>query len=145
MAHDEKPALTSEQKARIAAVHENRRRDKPSLEALGRAGAEGPFKQGYVMALGGLGAELRALREAAGLTLAQIAERTGLDEAALTRLESGHNPSPSLYHLWQYAHALGGKGRFVGFVVAEMFSASLHTMGDLPPAEERPTEVITAP
>lgn len=143
MPNDDKPTLTPEQKARIAAVHEKRRRDKAGLEALAQSGAEGPFKHGYVMALGGLGAELRLLREAAGLTLGQVAERTGLDETALTRLESGHTPSPSLYHLWQYALALGPKGRFVGFVVAEMFSASLQATAEVPP--EQPAEVAATP
>jgi DNA-binding XRE family transcriptional regulator len=51
--------------------------------------------------------ELKQVREAAGLTLAEVARRCGIDQPALSRLESGHNSNPTVETLWKYAAALG--------------------------------------
>jgi transcriptional regulator with XRE-family HTH domain len=40
--------------------------------------------------LAGIGPQLAALRRAAGLTLADVAERTGIGVSTLSRLEAGH-------------------------------------------------------
>src|SRR5439155_6267473 len=50
---------------------------------------------------------LKASREAAGLTLAEVSARCGIDEAALSRLENGETPNPTLDTLWRYAAAIG--------------------------------------
>jgi len=50
---------------------------------------------------------LKASREAAGLTLADVSARCGIDQPALSRLENGHNPNPTLDTLWRYAAAVG--------------------------------------
>lgn len=50
---------------------------------------------------------LRALRLASGLSLAQAAERMGIDAPALCRLENGRNPNPTIETLGRYAAALG--------------------------------------
>jgi len=52
-------------------------------------------------------AELRRQREARGLSLADVAARSGIDKAALSRLENGQQPNPTLNTLTRYAHALG--------------------------------------
>jgi DNA-binding XRE family transcriptional regulator len=52
-------------------------------------------------------AGLKRAREAAGLSLADVARRCGIDKAALSRLENGQNPNPTLDTLWRYAAALG--------------------------------------
>lgn len=52
-------------------------------------------------------AELKQAREAAGMSLADVAARSGIDKAALSRLENGQNPNPTLDTLWRYATALG--------------------------------------
>ena len=46
-------------------------------------------------------------REAAGLTLAEVSRRCGIDQPALSRLETGHNKNPTLDTLWRYAAAVG--------------------------------------
>jgi transcriptional regulator with XRE-family HTH domain len=51
--------------------------------------------------------ELKQVREQAGLSLAGVARRCGIDKAALSRLENGQNPNPTLDTLWRYAAALG--------------------------------------
>src|SRR5438309_11955642 len=52
-------------------------------------------------------AELKQVREEAGLSLADVSRRCGVDKAALSRLENGHNSNPTLDTLWRYAAALG--------------------------------------
>src|SRR2546426_12568024 len=50
---------------------------------------------------------LKASREAAGLTLADVSARCGIDQPALSRLENGHTLNPTLDTLWRYAAAVG--------------------------------------
>jgi DNA-binding XRE family transcriptional regulator len=52
-------------------------------------------------------AALRAERERQGLSLADIAERAGVDRAAVHKLEIGVNRNPTLATLNRYAEALG--------------------------------------
>jgi DNA-binding XRE family transcriptional regulator len=51
--------------------------------------------------------KLKATREAAGLTLADVSARCGIDQPALSRLENGHTLNPTLDTLWRYAAAVG--------------------------------------
>ena len=50
---------------------------------------------------------LKASREAARLTLADVSARCGIDQPALSRLENGHTQNPTLDTLWRYAAAVG--------------------------------------
>src|SRR5260370_36923036 len=50
---------------------------------------------------------LKASREAAGLTLADLSTRCGIDQPALSRLENGHTSNPTLDTLSPYAAAGG--------------------------------------
>ncbi len=52
-------------------------------------------------------AVLRAERERQGLSLADMNERTGIDRAALSRLENNEEANPTLATLERYADALG--------------------------------------
>lgn len=52
-------------------------------------------------------AALRAERERQGLSLADINERTGIDRAALSRLENNEEANPTLTTLERYAEAVG--------------------------------------
>ena len=54
-------------------------------------------------------AELKKAREAAGLTLAQVAEKTGLATETLCRLETGQVTNPTWKTLGLYAAAVGRK------------------------------------
>jgi hypothetical protein len=54
-----------------------------------------------------LGGTLRRVRECAGLSLADMTARSGIDAPALSRLENGQNPNPTLATLTRYAQALG--------------------------------------
>ena len=51
--------------------------------------------------------QLKAAREAAGLTLAEVSERSGLAIESLSRLETGAQTNPTWKTLGAYANALG--------------------------------------
>ena len=52
-------------------------------------------------------AALRAERERKGLSLADMNERTGIDRAALSRLENNEEANPTINTLERYAAAVG--------------------------------------
>lgn len=58
-------------------------------------------------------AELKKAREDAGLTLVQIAEKTGLAVETLSRLETGQATNPTWKTLGLYAVAVGRKLRLL--------------------------------
>jgi transcriptional regulator with XRE-family HTH domain len=68
---------------------------------------EGPTKSGAYFAVKVVVHELKKAREAAGLTLADVSKRTGMDQATLSRLENGRRPNPTVDTLWRYASAVG--------------------------------------
>jgi DNA-binding XRE family transcriptional regulator len=53
--------------------------------------------------------QLRPLREAAGLTLTEMAKRTGIDRAAINKLENGVHSNPTISTINRYLRALGKK------------------------------------
>lgn len=96
---------TEEERARHAKVREQiadelpdiRRRATERLALLKKEGT--PLRQVL--------AALRAERERQGLSLADINERTGIDRAALSRLENNEDANPTLATLERYAEAVG--------------------------------------
>ena len=52
-------------------------------------------------------AELKAAREAKGLSLADVTELTGMDRSALSKLETGQRTNPTVETLVRYAEAVG--------------------------------------
>ncbi len=52
-------------------------------------------------------AALRALREQQGLSISDMAERTGMDRAMISRLENGQVDNPTVATVTRYAKALG--------------------------------------
>jgi DNA-binding XRE family transcriptional regulator len=52
-------------------------------------------------------AKLRQEREQQGLSLTDMAQRTGIDRATISKLENGRQPNPTLATLKRYAKALG--------------------------------------
>ncbi len=82
--------------------------DCPTQEELQASGAyEGPIKSGAFFAVKVVIHELKKVRQAAGLTLADVSKRTGMDQATLSRLETGRQPNPTVDTLWRYANAVG--------------------------------------
>jgi DNA-binding XRE family transcriptional regulator len=102
-----KPKWTAADRARHKAIREEfaHRPTQEDLEASGDY--EGPIKSGVYFAVKVVLHELKQAREAAGLTLAAVSKRTGMDQATLSRLENGRQPNPTVDTLWRYAHAVG--------------------------------------
>jgi DNA-binding XRE family transcriptional regulator len=51
--------------------------------------------------------QLQAAREQRGLSLADLTELTGMDRSALSKLETGQRPNPTVETLVRYAEAVG--------------------------------------
>jgi DNA-binding XRE family transcriptional regulator len=99
---------TAEQKRREQKIHERFLREQPSLEELvARGDYSEPVSQADFWELRDALVALRKCREAAGISLTALAERTGIDRAALSRLESGAQDNPTINTLQRYAFALG--------------------------------------
>ena len=101
---------TNEERARHALVREQvaaelpeiKRRGLERLDLLKKAGT--PLRQ---VPLRQVLAALRDERERQGLSLADINARTGIDRAALSRLENNEDANPTLATLERYAEAIG--------------------------------------
>lgn len=103
-----KTERTPEEQARIREIRERFQRERPSLEELVASGdCDPPVPQGAYRELRVLMQKLRTAREGLGLSLADVAEHTGIDKAALSRLETGKQINPTIDTLWRYAQAVG--------------------------------------
>ncbi len=51
--------------------------------------------------------ELKAAREAKGLSLSDLTDLTGMDRSALSKLETGQRANPTVETLVRYAEAVG--------------------------------------
>lgn len=99
---------TPEEIARHKAIRERFQREKPSLEQLIESGEYNePLPMGEYLSIRQAVFALKKAREAAGLSLADVAERCAIDKAALSRIESGQHLNPTVSTLCRYAHALG--------------------------------------
>jgi DNA-binding XRE family transcriptional regulator len=101
---------TAEDRAREKALREKLQKERPSLEDLVRTGDCDPDA---VMTMGmyfDVQKALQALkreRKQGGLTIADVAERSGLDRAVVSRLENGKQDNPTVATLMRYAAAVG--------------------------------------
>jgi DNA-binding XRE family transcriptional regulator len=99
---------TAEDKARLKAVRERFQREKPTPKELAASGEfNPPIRQGEYWELMQAAAALKRAREAAGITLRELAERVSMDTGALSRLENGVNGNPTFDTLFRYANSLG--------------------------------------
>jgi ribosome-binding protein aMBF1 (putative translation factor) len=111
--------LSPEKRARAEATltriqspeyQESEHEDREALDREYRATgtiASTPVTEADVEAFEGFIRSLRQARESAGLSLDEVASRSGIDKAQLSRLENGkvHDPRPST--LSRYARAIG--------------------------------------
>src|SRR5438105_7246002 len=101
---------TAEERANERALRDKLQQEKPSLADLIRTGECDPDA---VMTMGMYFDVQRALqalkreREESGLSIGDVAERSGLDRAVLSRLENGKQDNPTVATLMRYAAALG--------------------------------------
>lgn len=108
--HD-KPARrqrTPEEIARHKAIRDRYQRERPSMEQLLSTGEyDGPEAMGVHLSIRLAVSALKKAREAAGLSLGDVAERCGIDKSALSKIETGQHSNPTVSTLSRYAHALG--------------------------------------
>jgi DNA-binding XRE family transcriptional regulator len=101
---------TAEERAREQSLRAKLQKEKPSLEDLVRAGECDPDA---VMTMGmyfDVQAALQALkqeRERCRLSISDVAARSGLDRAVVSRLENGKQDNPTVATLMRYAAAVG--------------------------------------
>jgi DNA-binding XRE family transcriptional regulator len=98
-----KPKRTPEQRAEEEAI-----RRQHAAHPVRQRPASAINQQSFAAILR-LVAQFKAARESQGLTLAQVAERMGIDPPALSRLETGKSLNPTLATLHKWAAAVGQK------------------------------------
>ncbi len=98
---------TSEDRARHRAIRETFK-DKPTLEELIARGelSGNPVTLGAYLNLRLLVGSLRKLREEGQLSLSDVARKSGMDKAMLSRLENGRVANPGIETISRYLDAL---------------------------------------
>jgi len=105
-----KPTVSVSQARRQAFRHirEELGACRPTLEdALSSGEYEGPYRMGDYWETAKAIVRLRQAREAAGLSQRELAQRTGIDATAISRVESGRQPNVTLRTLQRLANGVG--------------------------------------
>jgi ribosome-binding protein aMBF1 (putative translation factor) len=101
---------TAQERARERALRDRIQKEKPSLDDLLRSGECDPDA---VMTMGTYFDVQRALqvlkrdRQRRRLSVSDVAERSGLDRAVVSRLENGKQDNPTIATLMRHADAVG--------------------------------------
>src|SRR5947208_13314845 len=93
--------LTPEEVAKYKAIREQVAEELPDLIARHHE------RMATLDQLQELFGQLKAAREAKGLSLADLTELTGMDRSALSKLETGQRANPTVETLVRYAEAVG--------------------------------------
>ena len=97
--------LSDDERARIRKLRGQIENEKPEIIAKGRALKKA--RDAGVSQLREAFALLRSQREAQGLSLTELRDRTGIGRSALSRLENDPEPNPTITTLIRVADALG--------------------------------------
>ena len=95
--------LTPEEAAHYRKIREEVELEKPEIIAKAQQARHDARRQ----QLAAIMQELKAAREAKGLSLADIYERTGIDRSAISKLENVTNENPTIDTLLRYAEVVG--------------------------------------
>ncbi len=93
--------LTAEEAAKYKAIREHVAKELPGLIARHHE------RMASLDQLHELLLQLKAAREAKGLSLSDLTELTGMDRSALSKLETGQRANPTVETLVRYAEAVG--------------------------------------
>jgi DNA-binding XRE family transcriptional regulator len=93
--------LTRREAARYDKIREQVEAEKPLINARIRS------RLATLEAVRQIGRELKDLRQAQGKSLSDVRRLTGMDRAAISKLERGDRENPSMDTLIRYAQALG--------------------------------------
>jgi ribosome-binding protein aMBF1 (putative translation factor) len=103
-----KSERTPQEQARIDAIRAKYQREKPGPDQVAASGEyKRPVQAAAYWEVRRVMAELKAEREQQGLTLAQLAERSGIDKGAISKLETGRQANPTMDTLSRIAAGLG--------------------------------------
>jgi len=97
-------------RVREQALREQLQKERPSLEDLVRTGECDPdavMMMGMYFDIQKALQALKGERERSGLSIGDVAERSGLDRAVVSRLENGKQDNPTVATLMRYAAAVG--------------------------------------
>jgi ribosome-binding protein aMBF1 (putative translation factor) len=101
---------TAEEGDRERALRERLQKERPSLEDLVRSGecdADAVMTMGMYFDVQRALRALKRDRERSGLSIGDVAERSGLDRAVVSWLENGKQDNPTVATLMRYAAAIG--------------------------------------
>src|SRR6516164_9813810 len=101
---------SAKERAREKTLREKLQREKPSLDdliATGECDPEAVMTMGMYFDVQKALKALRQERERAGLSIGDVAERSGPDRAVISRLENGKQDNPTVATLMRYAAAVG--------------------------------------
>ena len=105
---------TPEQALRERELREQFQRDKPTADELAASGEySAPISHGVVLDMMQNLSRLREERKRSGLSLREVARRSGIDKGALSRLERGQDVNPTYETLSRYVAAFGKKIKIV--------------------------------
>lgn len=93
--------LTAEEAAKYRRIREQVEAEKPEMTARIRREIAEARRLAEVFQ------ELKKIREAQGLTLAEVQDRTGIDRSTLSKLETGERENYTLETILRYADAVG--------------------------------------
>src|SRR5262245_39743361 len=94
---------TPEQEAAERALREQFQMERPTLQDLVETGdVTQVFTMGEYWELRKTFAALRLLREQQGLSITDLADRTGMDRAMISRLETGQIDNPTIATMTRY-------------------------------------------
>ncbi len=96
-----KTRLTPEEAAKYRNIRHRVSKEMPSLIARHRD------RISTLDQFGTLLRQLKTAREELGMSLADLTQITGMDRSAISKLESGQRPNPTVETLARYAEAVG--------------------------------------
>jgi predicted transcriptional regulator len=95
--------LTPEEAAKYRKIRAEIEGEKPEIIAKGRQARQAVRRKQLAAVM----QQLKAAREAKGLSLADVYQRTGIDRSALSKLEKLINENPTIDTLLRYAEVVG--------------------------------------
>lgn len=101
---------TPAERAREKELRDKLQKEKPSLEDLVRSGdcdADSIMTMGMYFDVQTALQSLKRERQRYGLSIGDVAQRSGLDRAVVSRLENGKQDNPTVATLMRYAAAVG--------------------------------------
>lgn len=104
---------SAEETKQLAEIRARFHSERPGLtELLASGDATEVVSHGEYLDLLGIIGKLKKHRQRQGLSLTDVAERSGMDRSAISRLENGQYLNPTMDTLYRYAQAVGAE---IGF------------------------------